>query len=308
MGADDATILVVDDEPNVADAYALRLRTEYGNVETAYGGEKALEVVDDSIDVVLLDRRMPNVTGDDVLEEIRSRELSCHVAMVTAVEPDFDIVEMGFDDYVVKPVDRDELFGVVEKMLAFDDLGPGAKEYYSRVSKKSALEEQKQSRTLEDNAEYSELSRDVEAYGDMIVSLAEDAIKANKRDFISGASANVKVELSKWEDRLETTDPNDPLHGVAQERVDELRAKLEGGGGDGQDRFLEAIADGFIAEGKWLNPTVRRALNLIVHNKDREKFILERRSISEWAAEGPSEKFQVSEEIRDVARRELAKR
>lgn len=303
---DTPRILVVDDEQNVADAYALRLGTKYDDVITAYGGAAALEVVDESVDVVMLDRRMPEVTGDDVLAEIRERELPCHVTMVTAVEPDYDIVEMGFDDYVVKPVDREDLFEVIEKMLAFDDLGPGAKEYYARMSKKQALEEQKQSRDLESNPEYAELNEDVQAYGSMIVSLAEDAIRANQQDFISGADAGVKVELQQWRDRLASTDESDPLYQVAKERVDELSAKVEGGAAGGEEQFLEAIEDGFIAEGTWLDPKVQRALNLIFHNKDSEKFILNRQAIADLAAEGPSEKFRVSEEIRTLARKELS--
>ncbi|MFB6176845.1 MAG: response regulator transcription factor, partial [Halobaculum sp.] len=92
------TVLVVDDEQQVADAYALRLQMEYDDVRKAYGGQEALDTVDETVDVVLLDRRMPDYSGGEVLEKMRERGLDCSVIMVTAVDPDFDIVSMPFDD------------------------------------------------------------------------------------------------------------------------------------------------------------------------------------------------------------------
>ena len=100
-----ATVLVVDDNRAVADTYAAFLDGEYA-VRTAYGGEAALEALDASVDVMLLDRRMPDRSGDEVLAETNSRALDPRVVMLTAVDPDFDIVDMPFDAYVVKPVDR----------------------------------------------------------------------------------------------------------------------------------------------------------------------------------------------------------
>ena len=66
----DATVLVVDDEEAVADAYTAQLEGEY-ETRTAYSGKEALETVDDGVDIVLLDRRMPGRSGDEVLERDR---------------------------------------------------------------------------------------------------------------------------------------------------------------------------------------------------------------------------------------------
>jgi DNA-binding response OmpR family regulator len=97
MSEESAVVLVVDDEPDVADSYAAFLRDRY-DVRTAYGGEPALAALDEDIDVVLLDRRMPDMFGDEVLESIRGRGFECRVAMITAVDPDVDIIDMEFDD------------------------------------------------------------------------------------------------------------------------------------------------------------------------------------------------------------------
>ena len=307
MTTDRPQVLVVDDERGLADLYSAWLEAEY-DVETAYGGLAALELVDHETDVVLLDRRMPDMPGDEVLTELRSRDLSCHVAMVTAVEPDFDIVEMGFDDYVVKPVDRDELEALVERMLAMEDIDPGAQAYYSNVSKKTALESQKDGRSLDGNEAYAKLNRGIETYGSMVVSFAEDAIKANKRSFMARDQSEAKLRLKQWRRRLDSLDENDPLQRVAREKIEELEADIHDGGNGAETRFLEAVAEGFIAEGLWIDGRVKRALNLILYNRDRETFIINRQSLDDLAQNGSTSKFEVSEEVREIARKELRKR
>ncbi|ACV11912.1 response regulator receiver protein [Halorhabdus utahensis DSM 12940] len=130
--------LVVDDEREVADAYALRLRG-LCNVETAYDGEAALEMVRDrEIDVVLLDRHMPGMSGDDVLDELAAMDFQGRVLMVTAIDPDFDILDMPFDDYLCKPVDREDVRAAVTQqctILGYATLG----EYFSVEAKRQVI-------------------------------------------------------------------------------------------------------------------------------------------------------------------------
>lgn len=154
-------ILVVDDESRLADLFAAWLKTDW-DVETAYNGESALEQMQDSVEIVLLDRRMPGLSGDEVLSEIRDQGYDCRVVMVTAVDPDFDIIEMGFDDYLVKPVSKDELLDVVERVETRSSYEADIQRYYSLVSKKSLLETEKSDRELEASEEYSELCGQVD--------------------------------------------------------------------------------------------------------------------------------------------------
>jgi len=155
-----ATVLVVDDEAEVTDGYALKLRKRY-DVETAYGGEEALSVVDDGVDVVLLDRRMPRRSGDEVLREIRDRELPCRVIMLTAIDPDFDVVGMPFDDYLCKPVADDDLYGAIESQLrigAYEHLG----EYFRLAAKRAILEARLPESRLDDHTEFADLDERAE--------------------------------------------------------------------------------------------------------------------------------------------------
>jgi DNA-binding response OmpR family regulator len=162
---DELTILVVDDETDIADLYTTWLGIEH-DVRTAYGGEEALDKVDDDVDIVFLDRQMPDYSGDEVLEEIRDRGLDCRVVMVTAVDPDFDIVSMEFDDYLTKPVMRDDLSEAVDSMRERDDYNEKLQEYFALTSKKATLEAEKTPSELQDSDEYQEMVDRVEELED----------------------------------------------------------------------------------------------------------------------------------------------
>ncbi|WP_226006193.1 HalX domain-containing protein [Natrinema salinisoli] len=165
--SDGPEVLVVDDEARLADLFAAWLQGEWA-VETAYDGEEALEKMADSVEVVLLDRRMPGLSGDEVLEQIRDRGYDSRVVMVTAVDPDFDIIEMGFDDYLVKPVSKDELVDMVDDVAGRSDYESDIQEYYALVSKKALLESEKADRELADNEEYQDLCDRVDTLADRV--------------------------------------------------------------------------------------------------------------------------------------------
>jgi len=154
-------VLLVEDEPDVAEAYRFWLEDAF-EIRVAESGEQGLELLDESIDVVLLDRMMPGLSGDEVLERIRDEELDCRVAMVTAVEPDFDILEMGFDAYLSKPVKRGQLRETVENLLERSEYDSLLQEYYALVEKRATLEATKSHVELEGSEEYENLKRRID--------------------------------------------------------------------------------------------------------------------------------------------------
>jgi DNA-binding response OmpR family regulator len=182
-----ATVLVVDDESDLADLYAALLETDH-EVETAYDGERALDLIDDSVDVVFLDRQMPDMSGDEVLEVIDERGLGCRVVLVTAVNPDFDIIDMPVDDYLTKPVDGSELHATVDAMLARESYDKQFQEYFSMVSKKTVLESEKPESELNAHEEYREVSQRVEELQKEADQAADeiDDFESVFRDFPSG--------------------------------------------------------------------------------------------------------------------------
>lgn len=167
MSDEDIDVLVVDDETRLADLFGAWLQADWA-VETAYNGEEALDLISDSVEVVLLDRRMPGLSGDEVLAEIRDRGHDSRVVMITAVDPDFDIVEMGFDDYMVKPVSKDELIDIVETVYTRSEYEADVQEYYSLTSKKALLESEKSDRELDESAEYQDLVERVDELSEKV--------------------------------------------------------------------------------------------------------------------------------------------
>lgn len=160
------TVLVVDDDESVVQLFRRWLEDDY-DVVTALDGTEALEVLErEPIDVVLLDRRMPGISGDDVLETITEQEMDCQVAMVTAVEPDLDILRMGFDDYVVKPPTRESIHRTIENLLARRDQSDLLQEYWSLLSKRGVLLEESTESALSDSDEFAELEERIASLRD----------------------------------------------------------------------------------------------------------------------------------------------
>ena len=169
-----ASILVVEDQAGLADAYTAVLKGAY-DVRTAYDGQQALDMVDEEVDVVLLDRRMPGMSGDEVLAALDERGITAQVAMLTAVEPDVDIVEMPFDDYAIKPVDNETLLDMVEFLLARNEFTEKSQEFFRLAAKKRALESADREMTEEYSAivaEMRSLKHEVDGTMDELASVA----------------------------------------------------------------------------------------------------------------------------------------
>ncbi len=115
-----ARILVVDDEPAVTDLLAYNLRKAHYDVLIAADGRTALCLARESApDLVLLDLMLPEVDGLDVCRELR-RAGQVPIIMLTARGEEVDRVvglELGADDYVVKPFSVRELMARVKAVL-----------------------------------------------------------------------------------------------------------------------------------------------------------------------------------------------
>jgi len=187
------TVLVVDDNRGIADTYAAFLADEYA-VETVYGGEAALDALGPGVEVVLLDRRMPGLSGDEVLARIDERALDCRVVMVTAVDPAVDIVDLPFDEYVVKPVGRAELVAVVDEMCRRATYDDALRQFLALASKRATLAERTDAAEREDSEAYrrveERLAEKREALG-VDTERLEDVVAGKEPDIVdtSGSDA-----------------------------------------------------------------------------------------------------------------------
>lgn len=152
------TVLVVDDDPRLAKMHGDWLDSAGYDVKRAHDGREALRELTEDVAVVLLDRRMPGLSGDEVLSRIEGLDQESAVVMLTAVEPDFDVVDMGFDDYVVKPGFKDELVDVVEDVLQRAGLDDPVREYIALATKRRLLEAQTTAEEREASDDYQRLT------------------------------------------------------------------------------------------------------------------------------------------------------
>jgi DNA-binding response OmpR family regulator len=151
------TVLLVDDEPKLLDLYESFLQDTY-EVITATCGTEGIAVSNDrDVDVAILDRRMPGLSGTEVLEELRNQDPSVKVLMLTAVEPDFDIVRMEFDTYLNKPVSQSELQSNIEELLALESFTSTVREYHALLRKEATLRQSKTTLELERNDTFENL-------------------------------------------------------------------------------------------------------------------------------------------------------
>ncbi len=108
-----ARVLIVDDERDFVEMFSLRLKQQGERVSTAYSGREALDLLKQvSIDVVILDIRMPGMDGIDTLKQIRRLYPLVEVILLTghgSTETAVEGMKLGAFDYLMKPADFDEI-------------------------------------------------------------------------------------------------------------------------------------------------------------------------------------------------------
>jgi CheY-like chemotaxis protein len=191
MRVNNPVVLMVDDEKEVADAYALRLEG-VAEVTVEYSGGAALATLEEGLtpDVVLLDRHMPGKSGDEILADIREMDLRTQIIMVTAIDPNLGILDLlkckekasrfsagrrsTFDDYLSKPVEREDLRTAVDQqcqVLAYELLG----EYFRLESKRAVIEAEVPDEQLQDHEEFAGIEERTAATADRVRALLPEA-------------------------------------------------------------------------------------------------------------------------------------
>lgn len=131
------TILVVDDEPSIVDVLTYNLEKSHYRVLIARDGVQALKMAQEkSPDLVILDLMLPGLDGLEVCRELR-KEGEIPIIMLTARDEEVDRVvglELGADDYVVKPFSIRELLARVKTVLRRARVEPPTRSDHLSVS------------------------------------------------------------------------------------------------------------------------------------------------------------------------------
>lgn len=116
------TILLVEDEPNIADGLIFNLEADGYRVIHVETGEAALRVLaEQGIDLLVLDLMLPGIGGIEICQQIRRTNERLPILMLTAKAEENDRIEglsVGADDYLTKPFSLNEFLLRVKRMLA----------------------------------------------------------------------------------------------------------------------------------------------------------------------------------------------
>lgn len=118
-------ILIIEDEFNIADVIASRLKKEQYAVDVYCDGESGLDnALTNIYDLIILDVMLPKINGFEILDEIRKNGITAKVIMLTAksmLEDKLSGLKNGANDYLTKPFHMDELIARVNVQLRNDN-------------------------------------------------------------------------------------------------------------------------------------------------------------------------------------------
>ncbi len=121
-------ILIVDDDPSIRKVVGINLEKAGFEVAVSPSGTDALKLLESGLDVpdcILLDIRMPELSGIDVLETVKRKHPLISVIMLTAqtdLEVAVETMKKGAFDYIVKPVRRFQLVEIIKKALRYREM------------------------------------------------------------------------------------------------------------------------------------------------------------------------------------------
>ncbi len=114
-------ILIVDDDKSINAVFKMMLEEQGYTVTTASSGQEALSLADSSFDLVILDIKLPDITGDEVAKVMRERGMAGNIVLMTGypeLEDCIDMLGIGIQEILLKPISPDEILRVAREALS----------------------------------------------------------------------------------------------------------------------------------------------------------------------------------------------
>ena len=242
-----AKILVVDDTPRNVKLLADLLSVKGYDVRTAESGREAVAKLEtESLDLILLDVVMPEMSGYEVCRWIRDADgiSTLPIIMVTALDPAEERVkgiEAGADDFLSKPIHQAELLARVKSLLRIKELNDKTQAQAAELAEWNKVLEQRVQAQVQQMKRLERLKRFFSPQvAEMILDgTAEDPLKAHRRDLTI-----VYLDLRGFTAFTESAEPEEVMdllheyHGAMGQLINAYEGTLEHFAGDGMMIFF----------------------------------------------------------------------
>jgi|APHM01.1.fsa_nt_gi Response regulators consisting of a CheY-like receiver domain and a winged-helix DNA-binding domain len=159
--SDETSALIIEDESMIAELYMNYLSEDYDPHYYESAKEALSSTIDEDI-ITILDRRLPNISGDEVAARLKTKVDTCLILAVSGVEPGEGITELPIDDYLQKPVKKDELLSRLSNLELRLGLPPEEQQYLAVRSKQRALRDA-YGRSANSMSAYTALSKEADS-------------------------------------------------------------------------------------------------------------------------------------------------
>lgn len=112
------TVLLADDNDELRETFRLWLSGDRWDCRSAADGEAALAAADADVDVLVLDRRMPNLAGAEVVERLTDTTFDGQILVVSAYEQDMHLNESDVAGYLTKPIRRQTFVDTLDRVVS----------------------------------------------------------------------------------------------------------------------------------------------------------------------------------------------
>lgn len=108
-------VVIVEDEESLAELFAYRLEDEYNTTIAPHAGDAIANITNET-DFVLLDRRLPGMSGDKILEYINDEPITVNVIIISAIDPCEKVIHEPYDEYITKSVNNGEIKNAIQRV------------------------------------------------------------------------------------------------------------------------------------------------------------------------------------------------